>query len=141
MNKVLKFQPADAINSKAHRKEGKAHYEYALICYDPTARKSKGVPFFIPVTIRTYRVGATAYACVWINDSKGNRHATGSAKAGGGGYAKETTAVEIALNRCGIELRDSIDGQGRQEIEDAVQAIGKFLGYDMKNAKVHVSHS
>src|ERR1044072_8043351 len=123
MNKVIKFQPADAINSKAHRKEGKAHYEYVLICHDPKAKKSRGVPFFVPITIRTYRAGTTAYACVWISDSKGNRHATGSGAVGGGGYAKETTAVEVAQYNAGIRLRDSIDGQGRREIEDAILAV------------------
>lgn len=84
--------------------------------------------------LRFYQPKYDCYACFWIN-SKG---ASGSGRAGGGGYCKQSASAAYAINSAGIELSEAIDGRGIQAVESALLAIGEALG--LKGCKVLTSH-
>jgi len=78
------------------------------------------------VTVRTYWPGSVCYACAWITSDmyQGN----GSGQAGGGGYCKESAAVDSAFRSAGIQLSESIHGVGIGAIRDALVAIAESMG-------------
>lgn len=124
--------PQNNINAKAHRKEDKLDREFAAIVPAPEKWRRN------PVTLRTYRTGSTAYACLWVNGE--TIYCSGSGKAGGYGYHKASAAAQVAINSAGIELSKSIDGVGDEAIEEAVKAIAVAMGYEEGEIYVHVAH-
>ena len=71
---------------------------------------------------------STMYASIWIYDEK--HHTSGSGKAGGYGYHKESAAIAEAIKSAGITLDKDISGVGDSAIEDALRAIASALGFD-----------
>lgn len=117
----------------AHRKENAGLYKaYAAVV--PSSYK-KGAARKV-VDLRIYFPRETAYACIWIGND--TFHASGSGKAGGYGYCKESTAAGQAMTAAGVKLSKYIQGVGTQAVEDAVLAIATALGYP--DAMLVVSH-
>ena len=59
---------------------------------------------------------STMYASIWIYDEK--HHTSGSGKAGGYGYHKQSAAISDAIESAGIELDEDISGRGDSAIEE-----------------------
>lgn len=86
---------------------------------------------------------STVYCSLWVN---GDLYCSGSGKAGGYGYHKESAALAGAINSAGIELYGSnyatwhdvkpnykkrayIGGCGHSSIEMALKAIARAAGF------------
>lgn len=55
-------------------------------------------------------------------------YASGSGKAGGGGYHKESAAMQEALNVAGFTFAEPFDGCGDGAMTDALNAIAHRMG-------------
>ena len=55
---------------------------------------------------------------------------SGKARAGGGGYCKQSAAFEDAMRNAGIKCDAGISGRGMSVVEDALKALGKQQGFD-----------
>ena len=71
---------------------------------------------------------STMYASIWIYDEK--HHTSGSGKAGGYGYHKQSAAISDAIESAGIELNEDISGRGDSAIKEALEAIAATLGFE-----------
>jgi hypothetical protein len=118
-----------------YRKEKKCYFrEYTGISINKTYNN-----LYPCVTIRTYQVAdyGNIYACIWVNGHE--IHSEGSGKADGGGYDKESAAVQYAINNAGFELSENIAGRGPMLIRKAILAIGEAIG--QKIEYIHNSHA
>ena len=95
------------------------------------------------VDCRVYWPGSVVYCCIWVSElheSEGrtyvNRHFTGSGKAGGHGFHKESAAVGNAIHNAGYDLDESIHGAGDYAIMDSLEAVGRCAAGDSR--KLHV---
>lgn len=77
------------------------------------------------VTARFYWPGrdgaSTCYCCVWIHGD--TLHGSGSGKAGGYGYHKESAALLDALNAAGAYVDTNIGGRGDGAMRDALISL------------------
>ena len=94
------------------------------------------------VTARFYwpgRDGASnCYCCVWIHGD--NVHGSGSGKAGGYGYHKESAALAEAFSCAGVVLSEDIGGRGDSAMRDAIKAVAcKVTG--KRKVFLHVAHA
>ncbi len=84
-----------------------------------------------PVDCRVYMGRSSSasmvYASIWVYSDTVNVSGTGS--AGGGGYHKESAAIDEAIKSAGIKLSKSIHGAGESAIREALTAITRALGY------------
>ena len=80
-------------------------------------------------TLRLYatRSYSTIYATIWFYD--GDYYASGSGKAGGGGYCRQSAAAAAAIRSAGIELDANIAGAGIGAVQNALRAIAQARGY------------
>ena len=102
-----------------------------------------------PVEARFYmgrsRTASTVYCALWVHGA--NVYTSGSGQAGGGGYHKESAALQSAITSAGIELHGSnyalsegdaedltkrahIGGCGSESMRAALLAIAKAAGAD-----------
>lgn len=98
------------------------------------------------VEIRISSTDSAAYAVAWLYAPKLYNKAgektreafwnSGSGRAGGYGYHRQSQAAEAALTRAGVKLSEAIGGRGDQAIRDAAEAVGKALA--PKGARVYV---
>ena len=83
------------------------------------------------ITVRCYMgrsaSASTIYASLWVCDAE--HRTSGTGKAGGYGYHKESAAIAEAIRSAGIELDKDIAGAGESAIEQALGAIAYALGY------------
>ena len=68
---------------------------------------------------------STVHCTVWILSGKNS----GSGKARGHGYDKQSAAFAEACESAGISLSQDIAGVGESAIREAILAIGRALGY------------
>ena len=71
---------------------------------------------------------STVYASIWIYDEK--HHTSGTGKASGYGYHKQSAAISEAIRSAGIVLNENIAGAGDSVIEQALEAIAEALGFE-----------
>ena len=71
---------------------------------------------------------STVYCSVWITTRDG-RHLSGRGSAGGGGYHKESAALEGALISAGVRLEGTIGGCGEGPMRLALLAVARAAGY------------
>lgn len=129
--KTTKFEIKDAIKSSHRRENNQGLKTFQLIAFDKSRISKYDNGFRVLVDVRIYFTGGLrVYACVWINDSKNNVHGSGSAAVGGGNYDKISAAAANALEAAGIEFDQEVNGRGESVLEEALQAIGKHLGYE-----------
>lgn len=98
------------------------------------------------VELRISSTSSAAYACAWlyspkVKDKDGHTVKdafwnSGSGRAGGYGYHRQSAAAESAFTRAGVKLSEAIGGRGDQAIREAVEAAGKALA--PKGARVYV---
>ncbi len=83
-------------------------------------------------TVRCYMgrsaSASTVYASIWVHST--DHHNSGTGKAGGYGYHKQSAAIAEAIRSAGITLDKDIYGIGDSAIEDALEAIAQALGFD-----------
>lgn len=127
----MKITAKSGININ-HRKENNFYGAYSIIVNDNGELNEI-------LSCRVYGTNAMNYSCVWLHDRKNNIYASGSGKAGGYGYHRESAAVAEALNKAGIELDNDISGRGDSAIESALTAIAKHLGYTQY--LIHKAHA
>lgn len=84
------------------------------------------------ITCRFYsgrsRGSSVHYCSVWFT-GKASRYGSGTGKAGGWGYHKDSAALDAALRAAGVELGYSISGVGDSAMRDALRALAAALGY------------
>ena len=84
------------------------------------------------ITVRCYMgrsaSASTIYASLWVYDAE--HRTSGTGKAGGYGYHKESEAIAEAVKSAGISLDKGISGEGSSAIDDALKAIAAALGFD-----------
>lgn len=84
------------------------------------------------ITCRFYSArsrGASVHHCsVWFT-GKASRYGSGTGKAGGYGYHKDSAALAAALLAAGVTLGYSISGVGNSAMRDALRALAAALGY------------
>jgi hypothetical protein len=84
------------------------------------------------ITVRCYMgrsaSASTIYASLWVCDAE--HRTSGTGKAGGYGYHKESEAIAEAVKSAGISLDKGISGAGSSAIDDALKAIAAALGFD-----------
>jgi hypothetical protein len=73
------------------------------------------------VTCRIYWPGSVAYCALWIHGS--GVHASGTGKAGGYGYCKESSAIHSAIYDAGFTLSENVAGRGTAAAYDALEAV------------------
>lgn len=103
-------------SNKVHidRKENSLHRQWSIVDRD-TGREL--------VICRTYYPGTVAYCCLWVHCP--DAHGSGSGRAGGGGYHKESAALSDAIQNAGIVLDEPIAGHGYSAMESALEAIAR----------------
>lgn len=94
------------------------------------AATRKGIE--VPIDVRVYMSyrsdGASpVYASIWIN-GKGH-HCAGTGKASGYGYCKHSAAIGAAIKSAGVDIGCHIGGTGMNNVQDALIAIAKSMGY------------
>ena len=92
------------------------------------------------ITARWYMgrssTASVVYCTVWFSDpifnhSRGDwTSASGTGKAGGGGYCKRSSAFYAAMRNAGIKCDHDISGRGMSVVEDALIALGKQAGFE-----------
>ena len=134
MTQNIKFtQPIKENNISKHRKEKHFFKELKLL-----AIQNKEIIEI--ASLRFYQPKYNIYACLWLNSSANyGCYTSGSGVARGGGYCKQSASAAYAIENAGFELSEVIDGRGIQAVEDALIAIGLFLGF--KRLKVVTSHA
>jgi hypothetical protein len=128
------FDPAKVkgVNGKAHRKEGKCHFEsYSIIDPDRLWGRPNedggGQEAPAVIECRLYGTGARNYACIWVSKEPWG-WSSGSGSAGGGGYHRPSAAAQEAIDNAGFSLSRPIDGRGPSAIVEALFAIAKVIG-------------
>lgn len=131
MNKVIAFTGADGMKAKSHRKEN--HFTGSLSLLG--TRNGVIVKY---ADLRFYHTQATSYACLWVFNTGTPFQASGSGKAGGYGYHRESAATAEAFTSAGIRLEHDIDGRGYQSEVEAMEALGNYIG--VENLYICESH-
>lgn len=120
-----------------HRKEKGFYKEYLVICPQTDERKRELYGNLKQViSCRMYATGATNYCALWVY---GENYKSGTGKAGGYGYHRESAAAQDAINATGYELEKSISGVGEIAIESALKAICELEGF--KDVQIFTSHA
>ena len=115
-NKKTKF-------TSSHRKEGKCWFwGFKVIDLDGEGYKDGAKTV---VDARVYGTGTTNTACLWV--STRDMHASGSGKAGGYGYHRQSAALGVAIENAGFSLSSRIDGVGDDAMREALLAIARAV--------------
>jgi len=135
-NRVTKIAESTpkGINTN-HRKEDHFYKEWALVGLNDKREIHKFID------IRFYGSGSVVYCCVWVHDGredKGMPYLSGSAKAGGYGYHKESAAMEAALNDAGFTFAAHFGGCGDSAMRVALEAIARKA--KIRKATIMVAH-
>jgi hypothetical protein len=67
------------------------------------------------------------YCTLWVYGDKGT---AGHGRATGYGYHKQSAAFQSACDNAGITLSSPVDGRGDSMVDEALIAIGEYLGYE-----------
>jgi len=90
------------------------------------------------VTCRIYWPGSVAYCALWIHSDE--MHASGTGKAGGYGYCKESAAIHDAIYNAGFTLSEDVGGRGTQAAYEALEAVAACVTGKRKFYRV-LAHS
>lgn len=133
-------------NARNYHGEKETTSKLSLVCRHETGR------LFVPVAVCFY-IGrssnsSTVYCSLWVN--VGKIHTSGSGRAGGWGYHKESAAFADAVKSANITLLGSpyklkneeeditkealIGGCGHDSIEEAMKAIAIAAGVDVSDS-------
>jgi len=116
----ISIKNAQSSINGSHRKENKFYRSYKV-----GYTKFLGTLQFTPVLdVRVYWTETTCYVCLWY--SYNGIYTSASAKAGGYGYCKESSAVDSALREI-ISGYESFGGVGLTSIAPALMTVCKAL--------------
>ena len=119
----------DATNGKNYGGEKETVSTYKLVTVETDGNVD--TELVVPVEARAYmgrsKDASVVYATVWVSGN--GRYMSGSGRAGGWGYHKESAAIGAAIESAGITLSESIDGVGEGAIRAALNAIADVMGY------------
>jgi len=104
----------------AHWKDGSFSQSYIALVIDDWGNTVHEV-----VNLRLYQTKTAAYCRLFVNSADHGITATGSGKAGGYGYNRQSAAASEAISNAGFMLSETIDGQGDKAVREAVKAIGE----------------
>ena len=86
------------------------------------------------ITVRFYmgrsRSASSVICSLWVNGN--GYHVSGSGSAGGYGYDKQSASFYDASKKAGIKYKGFV---GQVEVDSAMIAIGKAMGYTMTDGK------
>ena len=118
----------------SHRRDKGFTDEYVVVA----TRMGEGVSF--PVTLRLYQPRrSNVYACLWTT---GEKYASGSGVASGGGYHKGSAAAAEAIRNAGFDLDEDIAGRGDAAIREALKAVAvAVIGQGFTEMVVYNVHS
>ena len=71
---------------------------------------------------------STVYASIWVRST--DHETSGTGKASGYGYHKQSAAIDEAIRSAEIELDEDISGRGDSAIEESLEAIAATLGFE-----------
>jgi len=76
--------------------------------------------------------GSVVYCSVWVSPPLDSPLplTTGRGSAGGGGYHKESAALEEAFADAGIQFEKHFNGCGDAAMIEAIKAVGAYLGVE-----------
>lgn len=121
-NSVKSFEARQNMNVTIRKREEKnIQHGYKAICISEDGKLCE------LVDLRIGNTDATAYTCVWINDTDHKTYAYGSGKASGYGYHRTSAAAESAFLSAGMSFNQSFGGCGDTMMREAVQAAGEYL--------------
>jgi hypothetical protein len=116
-NKKAKF-------TSSHRKEGKCWFwGFKVIDLDGEGYKNTARTV---VDARVYGTDTVNTACLWVSTE--SMHTSGSGKAGGYGYHRQSAALGCAIESAGFSLSSRIDGVGDDAMREALLAIARAVG-------------
>jgi hypothetical protein len=101
-----------------HRRDKLFRRQFSLV-YKDGDRYREGI-------IARFYSGTSSTCCLWIN--YGDTWRSGSGKAAGGGYHKDSASFSYALECAGIELKDDVACRGDEAVVEAMYAISSYYG-------------
>ena len=118
----ISIKNAQSSITNSHRKENNFYRSYQV---GHTFNDYKNTLQFKPVLeVRVYWTKTTCYVCLWYTYN--GIHTSASAKAGGYGYCKESSAVNSALREI-VSGFESFGGHGLTSISPALMTVCKAL--------------
>lgn len=77
---------------------------------------------------------SVVYCSVWVSPpvSSPLPITTGKGTAGGGGYHKESAALEEAFDSAGIRFEEPFGGTGEAAMKAAIEAVAAYIGVEGK---------
>lgn len=133
-NRVTKFVAQDGNMSNIDNKE--RIKTLAFIApnprFDPKQKYSKRYVCAIDVRLFMGRSAnaSMVYAQVWASSRDGKTYTRGHGTATGGGYDKQSAAIDSAMGNAGFSFISHFDGCGDESINIAIRAVAKKLGWN-----------
>ena len=132
-NRIVSLKPAENGRNYGGEKEVIAEYKFVA----PNPHFDKNSPYHkryaVPVTVRVYMgrssSASTVYATIWARSRDGKLHMSGTGSAGGGGYHKESAAINSAMVDAGIKFKRGFGGAGDGAAMVAIKTLAKRLGW------------
>jgi len=115
----------------AKRDRARNGFYKELVVMEPKTYRSVAI-------FRVYITGSALHCCAWFHSA--DSYGTGYGKATGGGYCKESTAIDKAIANAGIALDTRFGGVGESGIRKAALAIGRKLT-GKRNLILHTAHA
>ena len=125
-------QQKSVIRAKNYNGEKDLITRYCVVIKDDTKTDYQRWQTIIDARCwRSYNAdgGGPVYASIWIHTRNPEFSTSGSGRATGYGYHKESAAIGAAIDSAGIKLDKDIDGCGDSAIREALTAIAEALGY------------
>jgi len=123
--KVSNINPDAQRFNGVHRKGKHFYKEYRSLVIHKNQIES-------PVILRLYGTNSASYCAIWARLKDGETSGTG--RASGYGWNRESGAADEAIKASGITLTRSISGTG--EIYEAVEAITRHIHPRSKSIKI-----
>lgn len=108
----------------------------SLICPHPETGNLREVICARFWMARSADGASPVYCSVWVRGLGNQEYFAGHGRARGCGYHKASAAMQFAFDNAGIRLSEPIDGRGDSEMERAMLAITKTLGFDHEKAYI-----
>lgn len=113
---------ADISNLTESNRNIKSYRREKGFCRQITAMTLDGAPL---VVARIYWPADVAYCVAWVYGD--DSHGRGCGRADGGGYHKESAALDSALSDAGVVLSEPVHGRGHSAMRDAVEAVARAI--------------
>ena len=93
-----------------------------VVALDPKTKEA-----VVPVKAEFFKTQARSYC--QLKAGIGSAYRGSSAWVGGYGYHRPSAALRKALDACGIQISENIDGGGSYAMKSALLAVADALGY------------